>query len=65
MSEAVALYLGEDFQTMHPDLDQQIPLMAEIAVANGEMLVWASMVLIMSLPFLAEWRLAKRGSVQG
>ncbi|TNC98321.1 MAG: exo-beta-1,3-glucanase [Stygiobacter sp.] len=63
LSEAVALYLGEDFQTMHPDWDQQIPLLAEIAVANGEMLVWAAMVLVMSLPFLAEWRLAatKRG----
>lgn len=65
LSEAVALYLGEDFQTMHPDLDQQIPLMAEIAVANGEMLVWAVMVLVMSLPFLAEWRLAKRRGGEG
>lgn len=59
LSEAVALYLGEDFQTMHPDLDQQIPLMAQIALANGEMLVWAAMVMVMSLPFFAEWRLAR------
>lgn len=61
LSEAVALFLGEDFQTMHPDLSQQVPLMTEIMGANGEMLVWAAMVVVMSLPFLAEWRLAKRG----
>ena len=59
LSEAVALYMGEDFQAMHPDLDQQIPMLAAIAVANGEMLVWALMVLVMSIPYLAEWRLAK------
>ena len=60
LSEAVALYMGEDFQTMHPDLDQQIPLMVQIALANGEMLAWAAMVLVMSVPFLAEWRLARK-----
>lgn len=60
LSEAVALYMGEDFQTMHPDLDQQIPLLAEIAVTNGEMLVWAAMVVVMSIPFLAEWMLARQ-----
>ncbi|CAA7617760.1 exo-beta-1,3-glucanase [Magnetospirillum sp. UT-4] len=59
LSESLALYLGEDFQAMHPDLSQQIPMMAEIAVANGEMLVWAGMLLVMALPFLAEWRLAR------
>ncbi|MCA1907570.1 MAG: exo-beta-1,3-glucanase [Magnetospirillum sp.] len=60
LSEAVALFLGEDFQTMHPDLDQQIPLLAQIMAANGEMLVWAAMAMVISLPFFAEWRLAKR-----
>ncbi|MBI2241317.1 MAG: exo-beta-1,3-glucanase [Magnetospirillum gryphiswaldense] len=61
LSEAVALFMGEDFQTMHPDWDQQVPLLLDIMGANGEMLVWAAMVVVISLPFFAEWRLAKRG----
>jgi exo-beta-1,3-glucanase (GH17 family) len=61
LSESLALFLGEDFQSMHPDLGQQIPLLAEIAVANGEMLIWAVMVLVMAVPYLAEWRLARKG----
>lgn len=60
LSESLALFLGEDFQSMHPDLSQQIPLMAHIALANGEMLVWSAMLLLMALPYLAEWRLAKK-----
>ena len=56
LSESLALYLGEDFQSMHPDLGQQVPLMAEIAFANGEMLVWAAMVALMAIPYWAEWR---------
>ncbi len=63
LSESLALWLGVDFQDMHPDIGQQVPLMAEIALANGEMLVWALMLAVMSLPFLAEWRLAKRGRI--
>lgn len=60
LSESLALYLGEDFQSMHPLFSDQLPMLAEIAVANGEMLVWAAMVAIMALPYLAEWRLAKK-----
>jgi exo-beta-1,3-glucanase (GH17 family) len=56
LSESLALYLGEDFQSMHPALGQQVPLMAEIAFANGEMLVWAAMVALMAIPYWAEWR---------
>jgi exo-beta-1,3-glucanase (GH17 family) len=60
LSESLALFLGEDFQAMHPDLGQQLPLLAEIAVANGEILIWALMLLAMAVPYLAEWRLARR-----
>lgn len=60
LSESLALFLGEDFQSMHPQFSDQLPMLAEIAVANGEMLVWGAMVLIMALPYLAEWRLAKK-----
>ncbi|OAN50610.1 exo-beta-1,3-glucanase [Magnetospirillum moscoviense] len=59
LSESLALYLGEDFQSMHPDWSQQAPLLAEIAFANGEMLVWMAMVLVMTIPYWAEWRLGK------
>lgn len=61
LSESLALYLGEDFQAMHPDLSQQVPMMAEIATQNMEMLVWSLMLAVISLPFLAEWRLARKG----
>jgi hypothetical protein len=54
--------MGEDFQAMHPDLDQQIPMLAKIAFANGEVLVWAFMLVIMSAPFLAEWMMADKPS---
>ncbi|MGE5546556.1 MAG: exo-beta-1,3-glucanase [Solirubrobacterales bacterium] len=55
LSESIALYLGDDFKAMHPDLSQQIPLMAKIFVANTEMLVWSAMLVVMALPFAAEW----------
>ena len=64
LSESLALYLGEDFQTMHASFAEQLPLLARIAYANGEMLVWAAMVLVMALPFFAEWRLKANGQGQ-
>lgn len=60
LSESIALWMGHDFQDMHPDLSQQIPLMAEIFVANGEMLAWSAMLVVMALPFLAEARRGRR-----
>lgn len=56
LSESLALFLGEDFQSMHPSFAEQMPLMAHIAVANSEMLTWAGMVLVMTLPYWAEWK---------
>lgn len=58
-SESLALYLGEDFQTMHRTLAEQVPLLAGIFFANGEMWVWSAMLVVMALPYLAEWRLKK------
>lgn len=60
VSEAVALSMGEDFIAMHPKLSDQIPLLVEILYANGEMLVWSLMLLVMAIPYAAEWRLKKK-----
>lgn len=60
LSESLALFLGEDFQAMHPSIAEQLPLLARIAVANPEMLLWSAMLLAMVLPYLAEWLLAKK-----
>ena len=56
LSEAIALAQGDDFLTMHPTWAERWPLLANILVANPEMLVWSAMLLAMSLPFLAEGR---------
>ncbi len=63
LSESLALFLGEDFQTMHPTMAEQIPLMLRIAGQNTEMLLWSGMLVLMLLPYLAEWRLARTGPV--
>ena len=57
LSEAWALAQGDDFIAMHPHFADQVPLLLGILVANPEMLVWSAMLLVMSLPFWAEWRL--------
>ena len=60
LSEAIALALGDDFITMHPTMDERLPLLVQSLVSNPEMLVWSLMLAVMSLPFLAEWRLRAR-----
>jgi exo-beta-1,3-glucanase (GH17 family) len=60
MSEALALYQGEDFQAMHKTFAEQFPLLLRICYANSEMLVWSAMLVTMALPYLAEWRLTKK-----
>lgn len=57
LSESLALWRGEDFTAMHPDLDQQIPLLAQIFWANHEILVWSIMLLLLSLPYWAQKRI--------
>ncbi|HLO75292.1 MAG TPA: exo-beta-1,3-glucanase [Magnetospirillum sp.] len=57
LSESLALYVGEDFQAMHKTFAEQFPLLVAISYANGEMLVWAAMLVVMVIPYLAEWRL--------
>lgn len=61
LSESLALYVGEDFQAMHQTFAEQLPLLAGIFFANTEMLVWAAMVAVMALPYLAEWKQGKKG----
>lgn len=51
-SESLALGMGEDFAKDHPTLAEQLPLLLKGAVANREMVLWALMQLVMSLPFL-------------
>ncbi|MBI5163292.1 MAG: exo-beta-1,3-glucanase [Magnetospirillum sp.] len=60
LSEAVALARGDDFITMHPALSDQLPLLAGIMWANPEMLVWSAMLVVMALPYWAEWRCQRR-----
>jgi len=60
LSEAVALAGGDDFVTSHPRYDDRLPLLIRSLWENQEMVVWAAMVAVMTLPFLAEWRLSRR-----
>ncbi|MGE5503203.1 MAG: exo-beta-1,3-glucanase [Actinomycetota bacterium] len=60
VSESIALARGDDFVKMHPDWSQRIPLLAEMLVANHEMLVWSAMLLVMAVPFWAEWKRQNR-----
>lgn len=60
LSESLALFVGEDFQAMHQGFAEQFPLLVGISYANSEMLVWAAMLVVMALPYLAEWRLVKK-----
>lgn len=55
LSEAVALSLGDDFVHAHPHLSDQMPLLIHALWANEEMLTWSAMLIVLSLPFLAEW----------
>jgi exo-beta-1,3-glucanase (GH17 family) len=54
LSEAVALGLGDDFAVAHPAWSDKIPLLLQALWINHEMDVWAVMVLVMALPFVAE-----------
>jgi len=60
LSEAVALLRGDDFLHSHPRLSDQLPLLARSLWENQEMVAWAAMVLVMALPFWAEYRLSRR-----
>ena len=55
LSEAIALARGTDFITAHPQLSDQWPLLVASLTANHEMLIWSGMLLLLSLPFAAEW----------
>ena len=65
LSEALALSLGDDFVHAHPHFSDQWPLLVQALWANEEMLVWSAMLLILSLPFLAEWLRAVFGRLEG
>ncbi|WP_096704409.1 exo-beta-1,3-glucanase [Magnetospirillum sp. 15-1] len=60
LSEAWALSRGDDFITSHPQWSDRIPLLVRALWENQEMCVWAVMVVVMILPFWAEWRLRSR-----
>ncbi|HXH02691.1 MAG TPA: exo-beta-1,3-glucanase [Candidatus Competibacteraceae bacterium] len=46
--------VGEDFTTVHPTFTEQLPLILAATVSNREVLLWAAMLLLMTLPFAAE-----------
>jgi exo-beta-1,3-glucanase (GH17 family) len=51
-SEGIAV-IGEDFTRDHPTLGEQIPLIANAMVSNREMILWAAMLVVMAVPYLA------------
>jgi exo-beta-1,3-glucanase (GH17 family) len=51
ISESVALMQGQDFTRDHPDWAGRWPLLWNAALANREMLVWATMQMLMAIPF--------------
>ncbi|OAN50835.1 exo-beta-1,3-glucanase [Paramagnetospirillum marisnigri] len=59
LSEAVALARGEDFVVSHPKFADQFPLLVRALWENTEIVVWAAMVAVMILPFLAQWLLER------
>lgn len=56
LSEAVALARGADFIAAHPSFVEQLPFLLQALWINREMDAWAAMVVVMALPYLAEWR---------
>lgn len=60
LSEAVALARGDDFIVSHPAFSDQLPLLLRGMWINQEMVTWAAMVLLMALPYLADWRLNRK-----
>ena len=61
LSEAVALSRGTDFVTMHPKFSDQFPMLVASLTANHEMLIWGGLLVLLSLPFAAEWCVQRRG----
>ena len=55
LSEAVALSRGTDFITSHPRFSDQWPLLVQALTNNHQMLIWSFNLLLLSLPFAAEW----------
>ena len=49
--EVSAMLQGEDFVTMHPSLDEQIPLIANSLLANHQLLLWCLLCVLLALPF--------------
>ncbi len=49
--EVSAMLHGEDFVTMHPTLNEQIPLIAHSLLANRELLLWCALCVLLTLPF--------------
>jgi exo-beta-1,3-glucanase (GH17 family) len=57
LAEGYALYAGEDFTRMHPDIAQQAPLLGAYMVSNCQVFLWSALLLILSLPF---WLAARK-----
>ncbi|MDR3439317.1 exo-beta-1,3-glucanase [Telmatospirillum sp.] len=51
-SEGLAI-IGEDFSKDHPTLAEQVPLILQAMISNREMILWALMLLLMSVPYWA------------
>jgi exo-beta-1,3-glucanase (GH17 family) len=60
LSEVWALARGEDFIQFHPGFADQAPLLVRALWENAEMVTWAAMLVVMAVPFLAEWRRPER-----
>ena len=60
LSEAVALAQGTDFINSHPRFSDQAPLLLASLFTNHQMLIWSGMLILLSLPFAAEWRLRRQ-----
>jgi hypothetical protein len=56
--EVSAMLHGEDFVTMHPLLNEQIPLIANSLLANHQLLLWCLLCVLLALPFRRAEQLA-------
>jgi hypothetical protein len=60
LSEAVALARGTDFVHAHPTLATQVPYLLRSLVDNHQMLEWSAVLILLSVPFAAEWYLSAK-----
>lgn len=59
VSEGIAI-VGDDFTRFHPSLAEQVPLIFKAMVSNQEINLWAAMLVVLAIPYMARRASRKR-----